>query len=238
MEHPQSVNTTLNSTVNFTCIVQADSLSGIVWTVNNVTMKPAPVPTNLGNSRTSSSLIISAVEGINASEIKCIAVVLTENYSSERAILLIQGLVILLYDYYLFHIIISSFIFINIIILGYFSHTVHIKGHLDPPSWQSVQFFDEILELHWNKPYTLANVAIDQYHISINQNFSLIVKEFTISGSNNTSVDVDDVLTECSNYTVYISASNSVGMSKRNNYSLHYPGGIYTLYHDNYGERV
>ena len=96
--HPQSVNTTLNSTVNFTCEAVADL---IVFNVNNMSLSIDNIYNNRGFSQQNQIslngmkkrrvLIAKAFEDNNNTNISCTAYGSPMNIDSDVAVLTIQG---------------------------------------------------------------------------------------------------------------------------------------------------
>ena len=98
-QHPQSVNTTLNNTVYFSCVGIG---THIFWYVNATLVDSINFPPEKGiekndtpydpDTQTSSStLTVFAMEGNNQSEIECFLILNINQTISEKATLLIQG---------------------------------------------------------------------------------------------------------------------------------------------------
>ena len=96
--HPQSVNTTLNSTVNFTCEAVADV---IVFKINNMSLSNNNMYNNKGFSQQDQDmlngmkkrrvLLAEALEDNNNTNISCTAFGSSMNIDSDIAVLRIQG---------------------------------------------------------------------------------------------------------------------------------------------------
>ena len=98
--HPQSVNTTLNSTVNFTCEAVADD---IIFRVNDTSASDTVVinrgfiqqPQNtLSDGRKRRVLLSKALINNNNTSILCTAID-SELVNSQKAVLIIQGNLVL-----------------------------------------------------------------------------------------------------------------------------------------------
>ena len=98
-QHPQSVNTTLNNTVYFSCVGVG---THIVWYVNATLVDSTNFPPEKGieksdtsydpDTQTSfSTLTVFAMESNNQSEIECFLILNIDQIISEKATLLIQG---------------------------------------------------------------------------------------------------------------------------------------------------
>ena len=98
-QHPQSVNTTLNNTVYFSCVGIGTHIG---WYVNATPVDSINFPPEKGieksdnpydpDTQTSSStLTVFAMESNNQSEIECFLLFNTDQIISENATLLIQG---------------------------------------------------------------------------------------------------------------------------------------------------
>ena len=98
-QHPQSVNTTLNNTVYFSCVGVG---THIVWYVNATFVDSTNFPPEKGieksdtsydpDTQTSfSTLTVFAMESNNQSEIECFLILDIHQNTSEKATLLIQG---------------------------------------------------------------------------------------------------------------------------------------------------
>ena len=98
-QHPQSVNTTLNNTVNFSCVGIGTHIG---WYVNATVVNSINFPPEKGieksatsydpDTQTSSStLTVFAMKSNNQSEIECFLILNINQTISEKATLLIQG---------------------------------------------------------------------------------------------------------------------------------------------------
>ena len=98
-QHPQSVNTTLNNTVYFSCVGIG---THIFWYVNATVVDSINFPPEKGieknatsydpDTQTSSStLTVFAMKSNNQSEIECFLILVINQTISEKATLLIQG---------------------------------------------------------------------------------------------------------------------------------------------------
>ena len=98
-QHPQSVNTTLNNTVYFSCVGIG---THIFWYVNATVVDSINFPPEKGieknatsydpDTQTSSStLTVFAMKSNNQSEIECFLILDINQTISEKATLLIQG---------------------------------------------------------------------------------------------------------------------------------------------------
>ena len=95
-QHPQSVNTTLNNTVNFSCVGIGTHIG---WYVNATVVDSINFPPEKGieksdtydSDTSSSTLTVFAMESNNQSEIECFLILDINQTISEKATLLIQG---------------------------------------------------------------------------------------------------------------------------------------------------
>lgn len=139
LQEPESVNTTINSTVSFHCSSNETNIGAVyIWKLNSITYS--------NSLSLTSTLNLIAVSDRNGSTIQCLYVVTNDKQiQSNIAVLLIQGKLIYKKGY-----ILAS----NIDVL-------------DPPTDIAIQFINNALHGSWKSPTTLLNVPIYGYTISI-----------------------------------------------------------------------
>ena len=102
----------------------------------------------------------------------------------------------------------------------------NIIGILDPPSLTEVKFINDDLSLQWSQPYSLDNVPINDYHIIIMSNNSIITNAIHTNDTN--SIIIENITSrECSDYDIRISASNNAGESENSFHAVFYSGGMH-----------
>ena len=195
------MNTTLNSTVNFTC--EATGISSIFFYVNNSPAADYNVhkkgfvlrdPDTINGTIISRTLSANAREMNNNTDIYCST---NTGVRSNNATLRIQG---------------KMKAIISVVILLCIAGLLDRVGELE---WNLIN--GSSVNLSWRAPYTLDNVPITGYNINNNTNTTNTTTIITLPA-----VTDPDV---CNMTTITVSAINDVGIGQTNNVSFYYERG-------------